>query len=61
MTPLTLPFRRFPETELAFAVPETAPLAEPETDEELAVFVNVFELIWLDLIGPEPFLTSVAS
>jgi len=28
---------------------------------ELAVFVVVFELIWLDLIGPEPFVTPVAS
>ena len=31
MTPLTLPFCRFPETELALAVPLIVPEAVPET------------------------------
>ena len=30
MVPLTLPFRRFPETELALVVPLTVPDAVPE-------------------------------
>ena len=61
MIPVTVPFFRLPQTELAFAVQETVPFAEHETDEEIAVFVVIFELIWPDLIGPEPFVTPVAS
>ena len=37
MVPVTVPFRRFPETVLAFAMPETVPLAVPEIELELAV------------------------
>ena len=37
MVPVTVPFLRFPETALAFAVPETVPLAVPETELEFAV------------------------
>lgn len=60
MVPLTVPFLRFPETELAFAVPETVPLAVPEIELEFAVFVDIFDLILLERIGPDPPLTSEA-
>ena len=37
MEPDTVPFRRLPDTELAWAVPATVPFAVPPTALELAI------------------------
>ena len=42
-------------------LPLTVPLFKfPVTELELAVFIDIFDIILLERMGPDPFITSAA-